>query len=178
MEVRKGPRTPELRLAPLSRRHVDATLAWVNRPELKHFTGTLFPVSRHGHRAWFRRLQADPLRRWFAIEFAGVHVGNTGIKHLDAANRCAELFIYIGDPENRGRGLGAQATRQLAGMCFGPLGLHRVFAQVFAFNTPALASYRRAGFVQEARLRGHYFHGGRWHDQIVLSQLIHGIHEF
>mgnify|MGYP005850293491 CR=1 FL=1 len=166
----------DVHLVPFSRRHAPATLKWVNRPELKHFTGTLFPVSKRAHAAWVRGLLDDPLRRWFAIECGGAHVGNTGIKRLDKTNRSAELFIYIGAPEHRRRGVGARASRLLAALCFHNLFLHRVYAQVFSFNEAALVMYRRAGFVKEATLRKHYYHGGRWHDQIVLSLLRHGIY--
>jgi RimJ/RimL family protein N-acetyltransferase len=165
-----------VRLVPFSRRHLEDTLAWVNLQELAHFTGTLFPVSRAAHYKWFNQLKSDPLRRWFAIEADGAHCGNTGVKRLDPENLCAELFIYIGGERFRGCGIGVRATERLTEWCFGRLGLHRVFAQVFAYNAAALACYERAGFERDAILREHYFHQGRRHDQIVLARVNHGVH--
>lgn len=135
-------------------------------------TGTVYPVPWAGHLRWFRTLKNDPLRKHFAIEKSGgIYIGNTGIKRLDPANRSAELFIYIGEERERGQGAGAAATELLASFCFDRLGLHRIFATVFAYNTAALKTYAKAGFSKEAVLREHLYRSGRYHDVILLGRL-------
>ena len=164
-----------VKLTPLSRRHLEATWRWVNRPDLKPLTGTLYPISWHEHIKWYNELRLDPLRRLFAVEAPGLgHIGNTGIKRFYPEDRCAELLIYIGDPACRGQGLGTAATRSLVDLCFGELGLHRVFVTVFAYNKIALASYRKAGFEKEAVWRDHLFRDGGYHHVIVMSRIHRG----
>ena len=163
--------TTEVVLKPFSRRHLDATWRWVNTPGMKPLTGTVHPISRRGHAAWFRALQNDPLRKFFAVyDGAGRHIGNTGVKRLYAEHRRAELFIYIGEPRDRGRGMGTAATRLLTEYCFDEMDLHRVYVTVFSYNKGALASYGKAGFTREAVWRQHLYRHGRYHDVVVLSR--------
>jgi putative acetyltransferase len=50
------------------------------------------------------------------------------------------------------RGIGMLLMRALVGAAFGPMGLARLQAMVFADNTRALSLYRRSGFAIEGRL--------------------------
>lgn len=166
-----GDISPEIELKPFSRRHLEATWEWVNRPEMKPLTGTIYPVSWRGHLKWYAALKDDPSRRFFAIVAAGAeHIGNAGVKKFHPENRSAELFIYIGDPAWRGRGIGTRATRLLADMCLKDFSLQKVYVTVFAYNDMALASYAKAGFEREAVWREHLYRGGRYHDVVVMSK--------
>ena len=164
-----------VKLVPLREKHLGAVWRWANDPALAPMTGTVFPVSRPGHAAWFRALKADPRRRFFAIMAGGRHVGNTGIKMLYPEDQRAELFLFIGDAGDRRRGLGGAATHQLTEMCFQEFHLHKVYVTVFAYNKAALACYGRAGFTREAVWRKHLYRNGSYHDVIVLSRINNGL---
>ena len=49
------------------------------------------------------------------------------------------------------------------------LNLRRITAQVFADNARAIASYRKAGFVEEGRLRDGAFIDGAWTDVVIVG---------
>lgn len=162
---------PKIALARFSKKHHAATRRWINDPEITHFTGTVFPVSEHEHEVWTQRLQANPTVRFFAVESGGAHIGNAGVFHYDEEIRTARLFVYIGDKTYWGSGAGTQATRLVCDYCFRTLGALRVEATVFSYNPRAKSSYLKAGFREEARLRGAHFHGGKHHDMLLLGLL-------
>lgn len=70
---------------------------------------------------------------------------------------CGEAELYrIGViPEFRGRGLGAQTLDDFLCECERK-GTEKVFLEVRSQNAPAVALYKRAGFVQIAVRKGYY----------------------
>lgn len=169
------PGETSVKLVPLREKHLAAVWEWVNDPALAPMIGTVFPVSRHEHAAWFRSLKKDPRRRFFAIMADGRHVGNTGVKMLYPEDGRAELFLFIGDAGDRRRGIGAVATRRLTELCFREFQIHKVYVTIFAYNKAALACYGSAGFAREAVWREHLYRNGRYHDVIVLSRINNGL---
>ena len=49
--------------------------------------------------------------------------------------------------------------------------MRRVWLDVLDDNPRAIASYRKSGFVEEGRMRAHYWHDGEHHDAIVMGIL-------
>lgn len=84
--------------------------------------------------------------------------------------REARFAIGMFDPQFVGRGLGAQATQLVLRHAFDTLGLHRIDLRVLAFNTAAIESSRRSGFVVEGRER--CWLEGRWHDDDVIMGIL------
>lgn len=80
------------------------------------------------------------------------------------------LYITIG-AAYQGRGYGKDAVATLVRYGFDALGLHRIALGVFAFNTRALHVYRELGFVEEGRIRDHWFRDGTWHDDVRMGLL-------
>jgi RimJ/RimL family protein N-acetyltransferase len=104
--------------------------------------------------------QAD--RRSYAIELDGVHVGNVGLKELDWRQRRAECFVEIGAVDVRRRGVAFSAMTQLLDLAFDEFQLKGVRLGVFEFNKPAIALYRKLGFVDDGRHGDHYAQGRCW----------------
>ena len=75
----------------------------------------------------------------------------------------AYLGYYVGEPY-AGRGYMTEALGLLLGRAFGPLGLHRVEANIQPSNLASIALVRRAGFVREGYSRRYLKICGRWRD--------------
>ena len=73
-----------------------------------------------------------------------------------------ELLVALGS--NHGNAWGVW-------LAFERMGLHRVGLSVFAFNERAVRSYRKAGFVEEGRLRSAIARDGRYWDEILMGAL-------
>ena len=65
----------------------------------------------------------------------------------------------------------ALARRDVLGLAFDGLGLHRVGLDVLSINTRAIAIYENIGFRHEGRLRAAYRAGDRWCDSVVMGIL-------
>lgn len=145
---------------------------WLDPGQMVPQSGRAVPNSEPGAR--------DMMQKWFANDGTsvglvidnhdGVLVGSIGLTEVDHAHRSATLAITIGEPF-WGQGYGTDAVRTLTNFAFAELGLHRVELTVWAFNPRGVAAYTRAGFVEEGRKRAFGFHGGEWHDLILMSVL-------
>ena len=133
--------------------------------------GTEVPFDREARRAGM----ADMLAREGATSFvadAGVPghpavVGNIGV--VLARYGVADVGMALLDGW-RGQGLGTALLE--AGVAWArAAGAHKVALEVWPDNAPALALYRRAGFVEEGRKRRHYrrANGELW-DAIVMGR--------
>lgn len=107
----------------------------------------------------------------FAIEADGRFIGQCALFNFQETNRTAELGITIGDKACWGRGYGADAVRVLVDYGFRLRNLNRIFLQVNGANARAQAAYRKAGFVEEGRLRSHVWSAGRFDDLIIMGLL-------
>jgi len=151
---------------------LDRTLAWVNDVEVTRYTGTLFPISASEHKLWYEELLRDRSRRMFAVVTSdGKHIGNVGLRGIDWVARNAEVVVYIGDGEFRGKGYGTEAVSALAEFVFENLNLHKLYARVFSYNERAMKSFERSGFRSEGTLREHVFRDGRYYDVIMFGLL-------
>ena len=79
--------------------HEDVPLIyqWVNREDLRDFTGTLYPVSEYEHEQWIKNITTDSKQKLFAIYRDNNCIGTIGIKNIDYFSSNAELFISIGE---------------------------------------------------------------------------------
>lgn len=165
-----------IRLRAVERTDLDTLYLWWNDPDLWNLIGSRQRLTGQEEVvAWFESEldKTSPQEgRTFAIDDDEGHlVGTTWYGSYEAGDRQSTVGLYIGSEAMRGQGLGSDALRTLVGYLFGELGLHKVRLFVEAENAPALACYRRLGFVEEGRFREHRFYAGRFHDFIAMGLL-------
>lgn len=86
-------------------------------------------------------------------------VGNTGTVEIGIA-----LF-----PEQRGRGVGTQAQRQLVSYLFDTTPVHRIQAGTEVDNIAEQRALEQVGFQREGVQRGLYFRAGEWRDSAMYA---------
>ena len=154
---------------------VDRMTRWVNDPETTRTLAVRYPWSHATEENWLKNRTSQPLTfadLGFAIETKdGAHIGNCGLHKGSPENRSAELGIFIGESEYRSKGYGTDAARTLVRFAFDEMNLHRVELHVFDFNERAIASYRKCGFIEEARLRQARYQDGVYHDVLIMAVL-------
>lgn len=123
-------------------------------------------VARERVRAGLARAREREDRADWAVVTTtdGRVVGEVVLFDLDEANGSMEFRIALVGPQVFGRGYGTEATMLVRDFALGPLGLHRLTLEVNSFNAPALAVYRKAGFVLEGVRRQAVWRDGQWHD--------------
>ncbi|BDG02781.1 GNAT family N-acetyltransferase [Anaeromyxobacter oryzae] len=98
-------------------------------------------------------------------------VGVTGLHHLGDPARQSEFGIFLGGPEEWGKGYGQEATRLIVGYGFEALGLNRVWLHVHADNARGIHAYEKVGFRSEGLLRQAALRDGRFVDVVSMAVL-------
>lgn len=140
-------RLRELRPEDLPRLH-----RWYQTPELyEHLVGAFTPRSEAEAVAYMQRwLAPSRTELRLGIEADGPAgprlVGLAFFAPIDREAGEAELQIMIGEPGERGRGVGRAAVAALMARGFGDLGLRRITLKVLETNLAARRVYERSGF--------------------------------
>lgn len=131
------------------------------------------PLSTSAVRRLFEDRQLSTTEDSFAIHPQGGRgpVGIISLMNISEANGSADLSVIIGPPEDRGRGYGTDAIREMLRYGFEERGLGRIGLSVFEFNQPAIKAYASLGFREEGRLRAAIKRDGKRHDAILMSIL-------
>ncbi|MBA7503138.1 Spermidine N(1)-acetyltransferase [subsurface metagenome] len=163
------------RLRALEKSDLAKVWEWLNDEEVMWFwaapgnTQSLPEVEQ-----WFTRLQevADHPSKQFIIENEeGTPIGQIFYEHLDTKHQRTEVGILIGEKEYWGKGYGTDAMIAFLDYLFNELGLHRVYLHLQSYNTRALKSYEKCGFIQEGILRHHSFTRGEYYDDLIMGIL-------
>lgn len=99
----------------------------------------------------------------------GKHVGN--IKLAWSPNHLVgDIGIMLGDRGNWGRGYGSQAVALISGLAFDTLKLRKLVAGIYSSNTASIRVFHKAGFQQEAVLRGQALLDQRAEDVLLFAK--------
>lgn len=136
-----------IKLVPFSELHILKTFTWICEPELRRMFLMRGEPSWAEHVAYCKRILADPGQSVYTVCYAEEHVGNCGFKNIVEKTE-GELWIYMGSPLVRGKGVGTAATRLLLEEGFDHLDLRMIYLHVADFNVAAHAVYKKLGFVE------------------------------
>jgi RimJ/RimL family protein N-acetyltransferase len=165
-----------LRLRPVRRADLDTLERWWADPEAQ------------GRHNWFGYAADGELRRRFERDgLLGPDQGNLLVELEDGtlAGDVSYFAVQHGPnlgsrafnvgiallPEHRGRGVGAEAQRQLAAYLFAHTRVERLEASTDVENTAEQRALERAGFTREGVLRSAQFRDGAFHDLVLYSRL-------
>ena len=99
-------------------------------------------------------------------------VGYIKAYRVDRFSRHAWIGLCLFDERDRGHGYGRRMIEQVCHYLRDFVGLRKVSLEMLASNEPALALYRRLGFVEEGRLRNQFLTEGRFEDVLLLSRFL------
>jgi putative acetyltransferase len=119
--------------------------------------------------SWFAGLPAGSIS--LCAELDGRVVGHAGLEVAPPRRaHSAGLGLSVHDAW-QGRGVGKALMAALVECADRSLGLRRIELTVFADNAPAIALYRRFGFVEEGRSRGYAMRDGVLADVLHMARL-------
>ena len=144
----------------------EAIAAMRSLPGVRH--GTLappFPMVETS-RKWLQALPKGDLH--IVAECGGAAIGNASLNRRPGRRgHCGSIGIMVHD----GRGIGTALMAALVDAADQWLGLLRLELEVNCDNAPALALYRRFGFVVEGRLVANAFRSGEYIDCFTMGRL-------
>ena len=159
-------------LRPITKADAQAMFAGVNEPEGSRLTGTTATFTFEQVEAHCARVFEADDRVDLAITLPdGQYVGEVVLNEIDTDNRSAVFRTALAGPEHYNKGYGSEALELLLDYAFGPLNLHRIDLEVFAFNPRALHVYEKVGFVREGLKREVLWWDDEWVDVIVMGIL-------
>jgi len=98
-------------------------------------------------------------------------IGLIGLDGIQWVHGDAWVGIGLGEREYWGKGYGTDAMRILLRYAFEELNLHRLSLSVFEYNSRAIRSYEKVGFVIEGRARQFLNRDRRRYDMIFMGIL-------
>jgi len=151
---------------------------WAKEPLLDHLVGSeLLYRCRHlgaSHSEFAEMLFGDPAALTVVVESTDPPVGPVGFVRffgINLAQGYAFVECAMADERAIRRGLGVEATRLLSFYALDVLGLRRLEAKVYAYNTLSINALRRNGFQQEGVLRHARTCEGRTWDILIFAIL-------
>jgi len=100
-------------------------------------------------------------------------IGVAFLHSLESNDKRARYAVGIYNKENWNQGYGQEITKVVLKYAFFYLKLHKIDLRVLAYNTLAIASYKKSGFIKEGILRENAFINNEWHDDIIMGILSH-----
>ena len=166
----------QTRLRAIEERDLAPLLEWRNKPEFRRYFREYRELSMAHQRRWFEDIVlADRSVQMFAIEdMGGVLLGACGLCYIDFVNKGADLSIYLGHDDLYIDDVYApDAARTLLRYGFDELGLHRVWAEVYAIDEQKKVFFDALGFSLDGVHRETHWTEGGWCDSLFYGLLAH-----
>ena len=139
-------------------------IIWINNPENNMHLHYDLPLEEEKTKQWFvNKNNSD--RCDCVIEYEGIPVGLIGLLSIDRTNLKAELYITIGEPSCKRKGIGTKSIGLILEYAFLILGLNKVYLMVDAENTNACKLYEKVGFRCEGTFEQDLLHRGKLIDR-------------
>jgi UDP-4-amino-4,6-dideoxy-N-acetyl-beta-L-altrosamine N-acetyltransferase len=157
-----------LRLRSLEEADRERLFEWRNRPEVARFMLTDHQIPRGEHERWFASALTDPDRRFWIMVSDGVDTGLLSIEWIDWEARSCSWALYVAEPMDRGKGVGAAAEYRVLEYAFRELGVEKAYCTVLSLNAAMMRLQARFGLVEESRERAAFVREGEAVDIIRL----------
>lgn len=142
----------------------------INVLNTSHVRGGLPDATTEMFRGWSSNTTSASAGFCVERKDGSLLAGHISIWGSTPKDRAGTLGVVFG-PDFVGQGLGSDAVGLMVRYGFLELGLNRIGLQVWAFNDRAIGAYRKAGFVEEGRIREAVLHDGRFHDELTMGLL-------
>ncbi len=158
-------------IRPFEKSDIPKKVEWINNPENNRFLHYDIPICIEKTEKWFESHRGQTDRFDGVIEADGHPVGTIGLLSIDRKNSKAEFYIAMGEPSYKGKGIAAEASRQILDYGFSELGLNRIYLYTESENIAAQKLFEKIGFVKEGLIRSDLNSHGRFLDRFVYGVL-------
>lgn len=164
-----------IELKPLLAEHVSFFYKWIADEEVIRYSLSGFQKMKTTAHidAWYDVLLEDGATYQKGIFLKGTDqlIGYAGICDISESNRSGEYFIFVGDKQEWGKGIGTEVSKQILQVGFEELNLNRIMLTVSEPNAGGVKAYEKAGFKLEGRMHEACYRDGAFHDKLIMSVL-------
>lgn len=158
-------------LKPIDEKDTDLIIKWRNNSKVRKnfiFQGKL---TKEIHEKWLK----DKVFTGNVVQFIIMEkktnrpLGSIYLRDIDKINMKAELGIFIGEDNARGKGYGKEAIVELLKYGFTKLKLNKIYLRVLKDNVVAISSYNKSGFSQEGLFKQDVVINGQYYDIAFMA---------
>lgn len=138
-------------------------VAWLEEPEVRRYLETRFESqSLESVRAFVAAVNARADEHLFGMFLRedGRHIGNIKVGPVLRRHGLADISLLIGERDCWGKGYATEAIVAASAHAFDAFGVRKLSAGIYAPNAGSVAAFRKAGYREEGRRRGHYLLDG------------------
>jgi len=148
---------------------------WRNDPNVfKYLGGGYKIVSKDKMKEIFTNLlkpKSDE-NRFTIINENNTPIGMIGLYNISEKNKNAEIGMYIGDVNSRGKGYAQEAFDELRSIAKNQYGLIKLKLYVVKKNYAAVKLWKRLGFIESGILKSERLIDNSFHDVLYMEKFI------
>ncbi|MBI2577460.1 MAG: GNAT family N-acetyltransferase [Candidatus Wildermuthbacteria bacterium] len=166
-------KTENFLLRPFVESDEEAIAQGANNPNIYRPTLRIpYPYTREHAREWIKRAQEEwakenPSSLDFGIEIDGKIAGGIGLANIKEGHE-AEIGYWLAEPY-WGKGIMTEAATAMEKFGFETLGLVRIYAGVYTWNTASQKVLEKVGFVREGLRRKGVYKNGEFLDDYLYA---------
>lgn len=160
-------------LSPMNVEDTEIYTKWMNDEKVTDNLGTTnMLMTLYGERSWIESVNnSGKLQFSIILKENDEVIGNIGFNKIDPIFQNAEIGIFIGEEENRGKGYGTEALKLIIKYGFENQNLNNIMLRVVETNELAIGAYKNAGFKEFGRRRKSFYKKGNLYDEIYMEIL-------
>lgn len=145
-------------------------IRWRNSKAVRPYFIYQKPFTIDGHKQWLEKEIFSG--RGYQFIVCKVEddrpIGCTYLRDYNPVSKKAEYGFFLGEVEERGKGIGKEMLNLTMKFAFEELGLRKIQARAFADNIPSVKSFISCGFEQESYLSAEEYINGEYRDIVFL----------
>lgn len=146
-------------LRKLEEKDADGMLEWMHDEEIqKSFRYPMLNTTKEDVLNFIQKAESEPIEgksiHYAIVDENDEYLGTISLKDVDMVSGNAEYAISL-RRKAQGKGIAAQATKELLNKAFEQFGFEKVYLNVLADNERAIHLYEKCGFVYEGEFRRH-----------------------
>lgn len=145
---------------------------WICNPELRKMTGTRGIPNPESHRKWFESKINDEKNIIRMITYDGISVGIIGTNDINHVDNNANIYLYIGEPSFRKKGIAYDAINQIVELLTNVYGCHKITATIRSYNTPSINLFKKCGFICEGVQKEQIFYDNKYYDRLLFGKIM------
>ena len=156
-----------------SKEDTDNIIRWRNSEAVRPYFIYQKPFTEEGHKYWLEKEIFSGKGFQFIVcrNEDDKPIGCTYLRDYDSYTRKAEYGVFLGEVEERGKGIGKEILNLTLEFAFQEKKMHKVYARAFADNMPSVKSFLSCGFEKEAHLRDEELIDGVYRDIVFLGKI-------
>jgi UDP-4-amino-4,6-dideoxy-N-acetyl-beta-L-altrosamine N-acetyltransferase len=161
----------KIKLKEITKSDLKLLIEWRNSNKIFRYNTQYFLLNSKIQIDWFNSLQNDLSRKMFMILYENIKIGICGLIDIDYKNKNANIAIIIGKTNLHGKGFGTTTLSNLLNYGFEKLDLHRIGAEVIAYNKTSVHLFEKSKFKIDAIHRDVIWRNNQWWNMYSMSIL-------